>query len=51
MPAAALVTSEQYLAPSDQFDQNGNQIKGDQTIEDSILPGFSAPVSSVFELA
>jgi len=27
MPATALVTSEQYLALPDQFDQNGNRIK------------------------
>jgi Uma2 family endonuclease len=27
MPATALVTSEQYLAPPDQFDQHGNRIQ------------------------
>ena len=37
MPATALVTSEQYLALPDQFDQNGNRIK-DELIGGEIVP-------------
>ena len=29
MPATALLTSEQYLALPEEFDQNGNRIKGE----------------------
>ena len=41
MPATALVTSEQYLALPDQFDQNGNRIK-DELIGGEIVQMPSA---------
>jgi len=36
MPATALVTSEQYLALPDQFDQNGNRIKDELIVGDIV---------------
>ena len=44
MVTTSLLTSEHYLAMPEEFDQSGNRIK------DELLPDFSAPVASFFDL-
>jgi len=47
MATTSLLTSEQYLAMPEEFDQSG---KGNEQIEDPLLPGFSVAVASLLDL-
>jgi Uma2 family endonuclease len=47
MPATALVTSEQYLALPDEFDQSGNRIDDELIGGEIVRMGFSAQLHNI----